>query len=144
MWPAKQSVPTQGLESDEEHHETRGEVVAGGDGDGTAGYFQYDFRDDEIPVEGTAGAWDVDGRRRGRQTLDRGQEEFCQAAAQAEVAAAEKEAKMKMCKYSPDLSIECSHFCACSTTPSVPFLSASTSGGGHGITAEEEQGLIII
>ena len=69
---------------------------------------------------------------------------FAKAAAQAEVAAAEKEAKMKMCKYSPDLSIECSHFCACSTTPSVPFLSASTSGGGHGITAEEEQGLIII
>ena len=78
MWPAKQSVPTQGLESDEEHHETRGEVVAGGDGDGTAGYFQYDFQDDEIPVEGTAGAWDVDGRRQGRQTLDQGQEEFCQ------------------------------------------------------------------
>jgi hypothetical protein len=47
-------------------YETRGEVVAGGDGDGPAGYFRYDFRDDEIPVEGVAGARDVDGRRRGR------------------------------------------------------------------------------
>ena len=50
----------------------RGEVVAGGDGDGTAGYFRYDFRDNEIPVEGAAGARDVD------RQLDRGQEEFRQ------------------------------------------------------------------
>ena len=56
----------------------RGEVVAGGDGDGPAGYFRYDFQDDEILVEGAVGARDVDVRWRGRRTLGQGREEFRQ------------------------------------------------------------------
>ena len=105
-------------------YETRGEVVAGGDGDGPAGYFRYDFRDDEIPVEGAAtgdpstvgsvprtAARDVDGDGgEVDELLAEAERDFAKAAAQAEAAAAEakrKEEKMKMCEYSPDLSMEC-------------------------------------
>jgi hypothetical protein len=108
-------------------YETRGEVVAGGDGDGPAGYFRYDFRDGEIPVEGAAtgdpstvgsvprtAARDVDGDGgEVDELLAEAERDFAKAAAQAEVAAAEakrKEEKMKMCKYSPDLSKECGRF----------------------------------
>ena len=66
--------------------------------------------------------------------LTEAERNFAKAATQAEVAAAEKEVKMKMCKYSPDLSMECGRF---------PRM-LNTSGGGHVIMAEEERGLIII
>ena len=108
-------------------YETRGEVVAGGDGDGPAGYFRYDFRDDEIAAEGAAAgdpptvgsvprteARDVDGDGgEADELLAEAERDFAKAAAQAEAAAAEakrKEEKMKMCKCPTGLSMECGRF----------------------------------
>ena len=68
---------------------------------------------------------------------------FAKAAAQAEVAAAEKEAKMKMCKYSPDLPMECGCFPRMFNNSIRPF-SQCKQERWRGITAEEERGLIII
>jgi hypothetical protein len=63
-------------------------------------------------------------------SLTEAKRNFAKAAAQAEVAAAEKEAKMKMCKYSPDLSMECGCFPRMFNNSIRPLLSASRSGGG--------------